>query len=129
MAIALGLAAGTPALSQPTHAGSHPDGRLRHGHCLLVIDGKTRIDGPCKYSLRFYQDERAYFEAAKSDKRTNTFAYLDFDDASRSAGERLWNGEDRAPRATVPLGRLTHHGACWINPTSKLCLRPREGKS
>lgn len=78
--------------------------------CLLEVDGKAYIDGPCEFSSW----EGGDFQILAGDY----FAYVYPSDAPAYG---YWNGTPGATHAHDPLGELRRDGACWVNETAKVC--------
>lgn len=108
------------------------------GKCLLSVEGKKYIDGPCDIKMKQdgsfqFDDGRLTTKCAVYDLGPNnctgastivvkkgTFGSLFTEDGRR--GQMYWNsGEDR--RAQAVIENLSRKGACWSNrsQTVRLC--------
>jgi hypothetical protein len=78
--------------------------------CLLEVNGKAYIDGPCEFSSW----EGGDFQILAGDY----FAYVY---PSHDPANGYWNGTPEATHAHDALGELRRDGACWVNETAKVC--------
>ena len=87
------------------------------GQCVLVVDGKTYLNGPCPMTL-----EKGGDFTIGSDGKTMSkhFAMVSIDKAS-GTGDGWWNGPEGGGHAHDKLGLLTRKGACWTNERAKVC--------
>jgi hypothetical protein len=90
----------------------------RQVQCKLVVEGKTYINGPCR------------FEALGTDGSftiggKNYFAYVVIDEGTATAS---WNADPKSTHAHADLGAVTRNGACWENATAQICARGLPGK-
>lgn len=113
--------------------------------CLLVVSGKTYIDGDCEFT---FSDDKGSFSfddkkirygcaisninpkdcpgAATTVIRSGTFGYLDMEGHSysgRGDGTPVlsWNyGDNR--RAIGVLGKVRMQNGCWVNDKVKACF-------
>lgn len=89
--------------------------QARPAKCLLEVEGRTYIDGPCDFaSLR--SGDGSFLITGASGKH---FAYVYVEDGEKASAH--WNGILGENRAHDPLGTLTRDGACWANSRVKLC--------
>ena len=109
-----------------------PDG-YRIGRCLLVVDGQTRISGPCSYSMErngsFHIDgPRQVFEGVDYPETKGTMDTLSTDYwANVFRDGVIWrgyaNGQVGSVHGEAPdWGELHHKGACFSNTRAKVCL-------
>ena len=97
--------------------------------CLLSINGKTYLDGPCKYEYSshlqgydYFQDNRVAIACQVNGNgpcyvtTPGVFGYLTT--SSKGDAELCWNEMGSAHAQTCLLG-LSRSGACWINPAAK----------
>ena len=89
--------------------------QARPAKCLLQVEGKTYIDGPCNFEPS-RKGDGSFQITGESGKH---FAYV-YVEGDRTAAAH-WNGILGENRAHDPLGTLTRDGACWSNATAKLC--------
>jgi len=122
----------------PQHAphfhGALPAG-THWGRCLLVVEGRTRINGKCSYSISkggdFHIDgPRQVFDgldypAAESGADMISTDY--WADISRDSDG--WNGygnsDIHSTHGDPPWGPLRREGACYIGKRVKVCLWAR----
>ena len=97
--------------------------------CRLSINGKTYLDGPCKYEYSnhlqgydYFQDNRVAIACQVNGNgpcyvtTPGVFGYLTT--SSKGDAELCWNEMGSAHAQTCFLG-LRRSGACWINPAAK----------
>jgi len=97
--------------------------------CRLSINGKTYLDGPCKYQYAnhlqgydYFQDNRVAIACQANGNgpcyvtTPGVFGYLTT--SSKGDAELCWNEMGSAHAQTCFLG-LSRAGACWINPAAK----------
>ena len=94
-------------------AGTAP-GFARTAKCLLVVDGKTYIDGPCDFTATKEQ-----FEI--SNRGTGKGLFFAIVDIEPEGAEGFWNAERGATHAHSRLGPLKRQGGCWVNDRAKVC--------
>lgn len=100
----------------------------RIGRCLIVAEGRSYTLNPCRY--RFHHSRLGGHSLSFGQRRPRNyyvrFGYIEFgNDASRSAGDGIWNGPDiRNLHADHETGRLRRHGNCWSNRTARFCFSP-----
>ena len=82
--------------------------------CELVVDGKTKIDGPCDFDP--YGSDGSFMITAEN----GYFAYANKDGDIMKG---YWNGDFKENRAHDDLGTLTRgtDRACWENDYARLC--------
>lgn len=107
---------------------STPATRTRlNANCLLVINGKTYLDGLCEYSRLpgggdFFKDDRVVIGCQPGGggpcyvTKPGVFGYLN--PSSRGNASLCWNHMGSAHAQTCFL-RLTRSGACWKNPAAQ----------
>lgn len=98
----LGLTVSFPAQATPAN-------------CILTVEGRTYIDGPCDFDGLSTND--GSFKIMANDGLY--FAYLNVE--GEGVGRAYWNEEPGANHAHTPLGELRREGACWLNETTRLC--------
>lgn len=84
------------------------------GKCLLVVDGRTYLNGPCPISV----DADGSFSIGTGPK-PSFFAYVNVD--PNGVGVGSWNEERGATHAHSSLGDLKRNGACWANAKAIVC--------
>lgn len=84
------------------------------GKCLLVVDGRTYLNGPCPVSI----DKDGSFSVGTG-PRASYFAYVNVDGSGSAKG--YWNEERAATHAHSDLGDLRRNGACWTNERAIVC--------
>ncbi len=84
------------------------------GKCLLVVDGKTYLNGPCPIDL----SKDGSFSIGTGPRATY-FAYVNVDRPGFATGS--WNEERGASHAHSDLGRLRRNDACWVNERAIVC--------
>jgi hypothetical protein len=100
------------------HAGA------RSADCLLEIDEKRYIDGPCEFEVFPDSSGRRSFQIRRTDGgRLSYFAQVNVNTPGKADG--YWNGELSATHAHDELGELAADGACWINDRAKVCAWKR----
>ena len=84
------------------------------GKCLLVVDGRTYINGPCRISL----SPGGSFQVLSAGRLTY-FANVKLTGDTQADG--FWNEDMGANHAHTPLGSLQRNDACWSNPKAIVC--------
>jgi hypothetical protein len=122
-----------------------PDG-FRIGRCLLEVDGRTLISGPCSYTIEAhsnvasrpgdfefngphqvfsgidYPEPEIYSEEISTDYFVQVDHEL-LDGGSTGPGwEAHWNEDKAATHAQSQLGHVTRKGACYSNARTRICL-------
>ena len=88
------------------------------GQCVLQVDGRTYLNGPCPITL----DKGGDFTVGSDSNRTSKyFAMVSIEDKTAGTATGFWNGTDAESHAHDPLGTLTRQGACWVNKRAKVC--------
>ncbi len=82
--------------------------------CLVEIDSRTVIDGPCTFEPL---DDSGSFEVLSPSG--DWFVYVTVVEPGLADGH--WNGEPGATHAHAPLGRLARNDACWSNERATVC--------
>ena len=82
------------------------------GECVLKVDGKTHIDGPCAILL----GKTGYFGVYGL-----TNDYFSFVSPSNGIGDGSWNGVEQESHAHEDLGTLVRDGGCWSNRRATVC--------
>jgi len=119
---------------------------FRIGRCLLQVDGRTLISGPCSYTIAAHPDvamrtgdfefhgPRQVFsgvdyprpEIYSEEISTDYFVQVDHeltDHGSIGPGwEAHWNEDKRATHAQSQLGPVKRQGACYSNARTRICL-------
>lgn len=98
--------------STPATAAATSDPKTRSGTCLLEVQQRKYLDGPC--SIRRDSDGGVSIET----KPLNYFAIVDVTDGQ---AQGHWNAEEGANHAHNPLGVMVREGACWQNAQAKVC--------
>ena len=113
-----------------------PGAELRR--CLLAVDGRTYIDGPCAY-FAYEEDrfsihgERQIFEGIDypagflpNSISTDYIAQVEHsynDGSTRDDGwQAFWNEEPRASHVQAWLGEVDFDGECYANSRTRLCV-------
>ncbi|MSP03140.1 MAG: hypothetical protein EXR07_19145 [Acetobacteraceae bacterium] len=86
------------------------------GKCVLQVDGKTYLNGPCPITLEKGGDFTVGADGTKSAK---FFATVLIDKEAGTA-DGWWNGTEGGGHAHDKLGTLTRQGACWVNERAKV---------
>ena len=86
------------------------------GRCLLQVNGKTYLNGPCVVVMT---DQRGSFSmGVEARHRSRYFAYV----TKETDGTRgYWNETPDASHAHSDLGILRRNGACWTNERARVC--------
>ncbi|MGO4738651.1 hypothetical protein AB4099_19035 [Bosea sp. 2KB_26] len=84
------------------------------GRCLLVVDGKTYLNGPCPVDV----SKDGGFSIGTGPK-ASYFAYVTIDRPGVAKG--YWNEERGASHAHTDLGELRRNDACWTNDKAIVC--------
>lgn len=119
---------------------------FRIGRCLLEVDGRRLISGPCSYTIEERSDvvtrpgdfefhgPRQVFsgvdyprpEIYAGEISTDYFVQVDhelLDGGSIGPGwEAHWNEDKRATHAQSQLGPVKRKGACYSNARTRICL-------
>ncbi len=90
------------------------------GKCVLQVDGKTYLNGPCPIGLEKGGDFSNGTDGTDTTKPSKYFAMVSID-KDTGTGDGWWNGVDADSHAHDPLGKLTRQGACWVNARAKVC--------
>lgn len=116
-----------------------PDG-YKLGRCLLKVDGKRLISGPCVYvigeggSFQFHGSHQVHVGIDYPDINchlceisTDYFVDVDRfnDDPDPETGTPWyahWNEDKRATHAQSYLGPVVRDGACYSNARTRICL-------
>ena len=99
----------------------------RKADCLLIVDGKTYINGSCDYSPdsdgSFQISRYVVTHGGTYGYQTRGHGYFAsvFPNGDGSA-TGSWNGTEHASHAMVDLGTLRRAGACWQNERAKVCV-------
>jgi hypothetical protein len=84
------------------------------GKCLLQVNGRTYIRGPCNVST----EGGGLSIGTQPDTSRRPITYFAI---VQPDGQGFWNEERGANHAHTPLGTLTRNGACWFNQKAKVC--------
>ncbi|MEG3148470.1 hypothetical protein U1769_01135 [Sphingomonas sp. ZT3P38] len=112
------------------------------GRCRLDVRGHTYIAGPCAYSisrggaLEFHGPHQVFGGVDyrrpgifAEEISTDFFVQVDHElldnGAIGSGWEAHWNENKRATHAQSQLGKVTKHGACYVNNETRICLWKR----
>lgn len=115
-AITLAMLTAAALLAAPSpqaRAASEADGAKRISRCLLEVDGRRYIDGPCLFAA----DDGGSFTIST----IGTLRYFAVLDLSDDGARAFWNEEQGAGHAHTPLGPMVRRGACWRNRSAKIC--------
>ncbi|WP_342358843.1 hypothetical protein [Terrarubrum flagellatum] len=82
--------------------------------CLLVVDGKTYLDGPCPVDVK----PGGNYMIGNT-KKITYFATVQSKGVGAAAG--FWNEQRGAGDARTPLGDLRQNGPCWTNDRAVIC--------
>jgi hypothetical protein len=107
--LGLGLIAGSAQAYGPANVA---------GECLLVVKGKTYIDGKCMLSI----DEDGSFRMNVGDERQPDpyFVFLNTNEDGTASAH--WNGHPLATHAHVLLGyAMKKQGVCWVEARNRVC--------
>ncbi|MGH9818644.1 MAG: hypothetical protein ACRD43_00640 [Pyrinomonadaceae bacterium] len=86
---------------------------LKPGRCLLEIDGRKYISGPCRIEMDKDGSFRIY-----ENRQKGYFAYVTI---VPGGAEGYWNETRQSTHAHSSLGSLARDGACWTNDHAKVC--------
>lgn len=84
------------------------------GRCLLVVDGRTYLNGSCPVELL---PGGSFMVGAGRGARY--FAQVNVDGKTDASG--YWNEEPGATHAHSSLGNLRRNDACWVNDRAIVC--------
>lgn len=88
----------------------------RTGQCLLQVDQKTFLNGPCEIAIN---DKQGSFSIGAGEKhRSKYFAYVNMEE---DGAHGYWNETPDSSHASTSLGSLKRDGACWKNDTARIC--------
>jgi|ERR1044072_3222737 hypothetical protein len=134
IALLLATLALMPQQRAPHFHGKLPAG-THWGRCLLVVEGKTRINGRCSYSISkggdFHIDgPRQVFNGIdypRTDLMPLQYSTDYWADVFRdgAAWDGFGNSDIRATHGDSPWGPLRREGACYIGRTVRICLWAR----
>jgi hypothetical protein len=80
--------------------------------CLLVVKGRTYLDGRCEYEA----DQDGSFRMFGKDY----FVYLNVHEKNR--GDASWNADPKSTHAHNRIGDVRRDGACWVMGTdTRIC--------
>jgi hypothetical protein len=85
------------------------------GQCLIEVNGKTYLKGPCEISM---DGGHGSFSVGAGAHRSKYFAYVNLDEGR---AEGFWNGVEAETHAQESLGPLVRDGACWKNRSARIC--------
>jgi hypothetical protein len=83
----------------------------RQVQCKLVVEGKTYVNGPCRFEA--LGTDGSFTIAGKA-----YFAYVVMDEGTATGS---WNEDPKSTHAHSTLGTLTRSGACWQNAKARIC--------
>lgn len=114
---------------QPAAHGTPLERKKLNSICRLTINGKTYLDGPCKYEhsgdhkdFDYFKDDRVAISCQANGSgpcyvtNPGVFGYLT--PSPKGDAKLCWNEMSSAHAQTCFLG-LIRAGACWINPAAK----------
>lgn len=84
------------------------------GRCLLVVDGRTYLNGSCDVSI----SPGGSFQV-QNRGQIRYFALVNPDGPGQAIG--YWNQEVGATHAHTDLGTLRRNDACWSNDKAIVC--------
>jgi hypothetical protein len=84
--------------------------------CLLEVDGKAFVDGPCTF---WEEDELGSFSFSTFYRQIDYYTAVILAGENRAFG--YWNMEPGSVMLNGKLGYLRHDGACWVNERAKAC--------
>ena len=88
----------------------------RTGRCVLQVNGRSYLDGPCDITIN---DRQGSFAIGVGQRhRSKYFAYVTMED---DGAQGYWNETPDASHAHSSLGVLHRAGACWVNDTARVC--------
>jgi hypothetical protein len=96
------------------------------GDCLLKVDGRTYLNGPCKVDM-FSGD--GSFSIGADQRWSRYFAYVNLDPNNPGLASGSWNGIEGESHARRTW-ESNPTGSCWTNRRAKICAwrfgtRPR----
>ncbi len=84
----------------------------RQVDCLLVVKGRTYLDGRCEYE----SDKDGSFRMFGKDY----FVY--FNVLEKNLGDASWNADPKSTHAHNRIGEMRRDGACWVmNKDTRVC--------
>ncbi len=86
----------------------------RTARCLLQVDGKVYIKGPCDFTAT-----KDRFQI--SNNRRGKALYFAMVDTEPDGAEGFWNGTRGATHAHDHLGPMQREGACWVSKRAFVC--------
>ena len=86
------------------------------GRCVLQVDGKKYLNGPCEITMNDKQGSFAI--GVGKTHRSKYFAYVNMED---DGAHGYWNETPDASHAHSDLGILKRDGACWVNDKARVC--------
>ena len=84
------------------------------GRCLLVVEGKTYLNGPCPIDV---QPDGSF--SVGTGPKPSFFAYVIVDEPGVATGS--WNEDRGSTHAHTDLGKLRRNDACWTNEKAIVC--------
>lgn len=90
--------------------------RAETGRCVLEVNHKTFLKGPCEITTE--DDQGSFAIGVGKARRAPYFAYVTMED---DGARGYWNETPNATHAHTSLGILKHDGACWTNNTARVC--------
>lgn len=84
------------------------------GRCLLIVDGKTYLNGPCPIEV-----SKGGSFTIGAGPSLDYFAIVTMTDQGYAKG--FWNEERGASHAHTDLGDLWRNDACWTNDKAIVC--------
>ncbi|RVH97624.1 DUF3768 domain-containing protein [Sinorhizobium meliloti] len=94
--------------------GSQPVRKLARS-CLLQVNGKRVIEGPCSWEP--YGSDGTDFQMTAN----GFFALLFIAGTDNAIG--YWNETANSGHAHAELGQLSKSGGCWVNDNVRMCVR------
>ncbi|MBS0254737.1 MAG: hypothetical protein JSS36_05880 [Proteobacteria bacterium] len=93
--------------------------------CLLVVDGKTYINGPCIYypmADGSFFGKGSFQIAERLPDKHDVMGYFAQVDIGKRFASVNWNAGPKSTHAQAFLGEdFKREGACWVNARAKVC--------
>lgn len=90
------------------------------GDCLLEVDRRAYLDGPCKIEMK-QGENLIVFGVGETERSSKYVAYVFLEPDTPGVARRYWNGVEAASHAHDELGPLSKDGECWVNDRAKVC--------
>jgi hypothetical protein len=91
------------------------------GDCLLLVEGKSVISGPCE--ILVYSDGGLWIGAGRTKQPVRAVANINGVDKGRGNGAFNITDPNQPRKPALSLGTLAQEqqGACWVNEKVRLC--------